>query len=123
MTLTAPAVPAGVSQVMVVAELAMTFAAALPSNMTLVAPVKSVPVRVTAWPPAVGPTAGDTFVRVGTGITYVKRVFAAFEPAGVVTTTLTAPAACAGVVQVMLVADTTATAVAAVPPKVTPVAP
>jgi hypothetical protein len=50
-------------------------------------------------------------------------VFAALVPPGVVTSTLTAPAAWAGVVQVMLVALTTLTLVAAVPPMVTPVAP
>ena len=38
---------------------------------------------------------------------------------GLVTTTLTAPAACAGVVAVMEVAPTTFTLVAAVPPTVT----
>lgn len=48
---------------------------------------------------------------------------AAFEPPGVVTTTLAAPAACAGVVAVIEVALTTVTPVAAVPPMVTLVAP
>jgi hypothetical protein len=53
----------------------------------------------------------------------VKRVLDAFVPDGVVTSTLTAPAAWAGVVQVMLVALTTTTPVAAAPPKETLVAP
>ena len=44
-------------------------------------------------------------------------------PPGVVTTTSTAPATCAGLVTVILVAETTTTLVPAVPPKVTPVAP
>ncbi len=44
-------------------------------------------------------------------------------PTGVVTATLTSPAACAGVVAVMVVALTTVMPVAAVPPKVTAVAP
>jgi len=53
----------------------------------------------------------------------VYSVLAGLLPAGVVTTTLTAPAAPAGVVAVMVVALTTETPVAAAPPKVTPVAP
>ena len=48
---------------------------------------------------------------------------AAFVPPGVVTTTLTAPAVFAGVCAVIEVALATTTFVAAVPPKVTPVAP
>lgn len=48
---------------------------------------------------------------------------AAFEPVGVVTTTLAEPALPAGVVAVMLVALTTVKDVAAAPPIVTPVAP
>ena len=47
----------------------------------------------------------------------------AFEPPGVVTTTLAVPAAPAGVVAVIVVALTTLTPVAAAPPMVTPVAP
>ena len=56
----------------------------------------------------------------------MKSVFAALVPPGVVVTcTLTAPApaARAGVVQVIVVASITLKLVAAVPPKVTPVAP
>jgi len=48
---------------------------------------------------------------------------AAFVPPGVVTKTLAAPAAWAGVTAVIVVADTTVTEVAAVPPMVTLVAP
>ena len=48
---------------------------------------------------------------------------AAFDPTGVVTTTLTVPAVPAGVTHVIVVVLTTATLVAAAPPKVTPVAP
>ncbi len=44
-------------------------------------------------------------------------------PPGVVTATSTAPAACAGVVAVMVVALTTVTLVAGTPPNVTAVAP
>jgi hypothetical protein len=53
----------------------------------------------------------------------VYRVLAEFVPAGVVTRTLTAPTAWAGVVQVMLVELTTVMPVAAAPPNVTAVAP
>ena len=51
------------------------------------------------------------------------RVFDAFAPRGVVTTTLAAPAEPEGVVQVIVVALTTLRLVAALPPMVTPVAP
>ena len=50
-------------------------------------------------------------------------MFAAFEPPGVVTTTLAVPPVPDGVVAVIEVALTTVTLVAAVPPIVTPVAP
>ena len=124
-TLLAPAVPAGVVQVMVVALTTTLFVTAVPPKVTPVAPVKPVPVSVTAVPPAMLPALGATLVSVGGdgGATYVKSVFAALVPPGVVTTTLTAPAARAGVVQVIVAAFTTFKAVALVPPKVTLVAP
>ena len=50
-------------------------------------------------------------------------MFAALDPPGVVTRTLTVPATRAGVLQVMLVAVTSRTDVAAMPSKVTFVAP
>ena len=50
-------------------------------------------------------------------------MFAALVPPGVVTRTLAVPTARAGVVAVMVVALTTMTLVAAVPPMVTAVAP
>ena len=50
-------------------------------------------------------------------------MFAEFVPPGVVTSTLAVPALPAGVVAVMVVAFTTVTPVAAVPPMVTAVAP
>jgi hypothetical protein len=53
----------------------------------------------------------------------VNSAFAAFEPAGVVTTTLALPAAPAGVVDVIVVALTTLNVVAEAPAMVTPVAP
>ena len=65
MTLTAPAVPAGVVQVMEVALTTVTIVAAVPPMVTPVAPVKSVPVRVTLVPPAVVPLVGLMAVTVG----------------------------------------------------------
>ena len=54
-TFTAPAACAGVIAVMVVALTTTTLVAAVPPNVTAVAPVKLVPVMVTLVPPAVGP--------------------------------------------------------------------
>ena len=64
-TLLAPAVPAGVVQVMVVGLTTVRFVAAVPPKVTFVAPVKFVPVSVTIVPPAVLPVAGLTLVSVG----------------------------------------------------------
>jgi hypothetical protein len=90
--------------------------------VTAVAPVRPVPVIVTTCPPDRGPAWGLMPVTVGAA-RYVKRVFAAFVPLGVVTNTLAVPVDPAGVVAVMVVSFTTVTAVAALPPIVTPVAP
>jgi hypothetical protein len=125
-TLAAPATPAGVVAVIEVALTTVTPVAAAPPIVTEVAPVKFVPVIVTEVPPRVDPVAGDTPITVGAGadgITYVNIVFAVFVPDGVVTRTLTSPAAPAGVVAVIEVALTTVTPVAAAPPMVTEVAP
>ncbi len=64
-TLLAPAVPAGVLQVMVVALFTVRLVAAVPPKVTPVAPVKLVPVSVTTVPPPVGPLGGFTLVSVG----------------------------------------------------------
>ena len=64
-TLAVPAVPAGVVAVIVVAFTTVTAVAAVPPNMIAVAPVKLVPVRVTACPPASGPDEGLIAVAVG----------------------------------------------------------
>src|ERR1700744_2733489 len=121
-TFTAPAACAGVVAVMEVALVTVTDVAAVPPNVTAVAPVKFVPVMVTVVPPAIGPLAGLADVTVGTPA-YVYTPVPVPLPPGVVTTTSTAPAACAGVVAVMEVALLTVTDVAAVPPNVTAVAP
>ena len=62
----APAVPAGVTAVTVVALTTETLVAAAPPTETEVVPVRFVPVIVIAVPPAVGPLAGATLVIVGT---------------------------------------------------------
>ena len=64
-TLAVPALPAGVVAVMVVAFTTVTPVAAAPPIETTVAPVKLVPVRVTACPPASGPDDGLIDVTVG----------------------------------------------------------
>ena len=51
----APALPAGVTAVMLVDEITFTLVAATPSTVTLLAPVKFVPVMVIAVPPRVVP--------------------------------------------------------------------
>jgi hypothetical protein len=64
---TAPAVPAGVVAVMVVAFTTVTLVAALLPNVTPAPATKFVPVIVTAVPPAVDPLFGATLATVGTG--------------------------------------------------------
>ena len=106
--------------VKLVDETTTTLVAATPPTVTLVAPVKLVPVIVIAVPPAVDPNNGDKEVIVGT---YVNAFVAVAVPPGVVTATLFAPTVPAGVTAVMLVNETTTTLVAATPPTVTLVAP
>ena len=54
----APAVPAGVTAVMLVDETTTTLVAATPPTVTLIAPVKFAPVIVIAVPPKVEPEVG-----------------------------------------------------------------
>ena len=68
-TLCAPAVPVGVTAVMLVALTTTTLVAALPPTFTLVAPVKLVPVMVIVVPPRVVPEGGLTLEMVGAGVT------------------------------------------------------
>ena len=58
-------VPAGEVAVIWLALLTLKEPAALPPNLTAVAPVKLVPVIVTLVPPADGPVFGLTLVTVG----------------------------------------------------------
>ncbi len=122
-TLCAPAVPVGVTAVMLVALITTTLVAALPPTFTLVAPVKLVPVMVIEVPPNVVPDVGLTLVMVGNGTTYVNTLFNEIVPPGVVTETFLAPAPEAGVTAVILPALTTTTLVAAMSPTITLVAP
>ena len=64
-TLAVPALPAGVVAVMVVAFTTVTAVAAVPLNVTAVVPMKSLPVMVTACPPASGPDVALMDVTVG----------------------------------------------------------
>ena len=121
-TLFAPTVPAGVTAVMLVDETTRTFVTATPPTVTLVAPVKLVPVIVIGVPPAVEPVAGETEEIVG-GAKYVNAFVKVAVPYGVVTATLFAPTVPAGVTAVTLVDEITTTLVAATPPTVTLVAP
>ena len=67
-TLAVPTVPAGVVQVIEVAETTLIEAQAAPPMVTALAPVRLVPVRVTAVPPAVLPLVGLMAVTVGAGV-------------------------------------------------------
>ena len=91
-------------------------------SVTVAPATKFVPVTVTEVPPAAGPEFGETPVTVGAGAgaEYVNPpVRVPVCPPGLVTTTLTIPAVCAGVTAVIVVAFATLTFVAAVPPTVT----
>ena len=67
-TLLLPRVPAGVVAVIVVSLTTCTLPAAAPPMVTAVAPVKLLPERVMAVPPAVGPDAGVTDSRNGAAV-------------------------------------------------------
>jgi len=64
-TLAVPAEPAGGVAVIEVAFTTTRLVAAAPPMVTLVAPVKLVPVLVADWPPAVGPGDGLIALTVG----------------------------------------------------------
>jgi hypothetical protein len=64
-TVTAPALPAGVVAVIVVALTTTTLAAAVLPNVTVAPAAKFVPVIVTAVPPEVDPVFGETLLTVG----------------------------------------------------------
>jgi hypothetical protein len=103
--------------VILVALTTVNEVAAVPPKLTAVAPVKFVPVIVTVCP--VPAEIGLKDVIVGGG-RYVKP---ARVPVPVAVVTDTEPEAPAATVAFMLVALTTVNVVAAVPPKLTAVAP
>jgi len=118
-TVTTPALPAGVVAVIVVLFTIVTPVAAVPPNVTVAPAAKFVPVIVTAVPPATGPLFGLTLLTVG-GAMYVNPLARLPLPPPVfVTVTVTAPALPAGVVAVIVVLFTTVTPVAAALPNVT----
>ena len=82
---TAPALCAGVTQVISVALTTFTDVAAKPSKLTDDAPVKLAPLTLTLVPPVVRPVAGLTLVRMGAGSVEVNSELAGLAPAGVVT--------------------------------------
>jgi hypothetical protein len=109
--------------VIFVSELTVKLEAALPPNLTAVAPVNPVPVTVTEVPPTNGPLVGAMLVTVGTG-TYENWSAAdvALVPPGVVTVISTVPVP-AGDLMVSAVAELTVRTVPAVRPNLTAVAP
>lgn len=66
-TLTAPADPDGVVQSIVLALTTVMPVALDPPKVTLIAPMRFVPLTTTAAPPARGPAAGETLPTVGLG--------------------------------------------------------
>jgi hypothetical protein len=117
-TFTGPAASAGVVTVIDVAESAVTVPAVEPKS-TAVALARFVPVIVTAVPPVVRPLAGVNDVIVGAGGTNVKFVVDVAVPPGVVTLIGTPPAASAGLVTVIEVAESAVTVPATVPKSTT----
>ncbi len=116
-TATFPEDPNATTAMMLVAETTVNDAAAVPPKLTAVAPVKLVPVIVTVIP--LTPLVGVKEVIVGAGIKIKPGLVAV--PPGVVTETL--PEDPDATTAVMLVADTTINETAAIPPKLTAVAP
>ena len=113
-----PVAPFPTTAVMLVALTTVKEVAAVPPKLTAVAPVKLVPVMVT-----IAPVAADDGVNepmVGAGIN-VKLLEELTVPPGAVTDIV--PLAPLATTAVMLVALTTVKEVAAVPPKLTAVAP
>ena len=116
-TFTLPVVPDPTTATILVALTTLKELAAVPPKLTVVAPVKFVPVIVTNCPTPADVGLNDVIVGGGR---YAKPARVPV-PAAVVTDT--EPDAPAATVALMLVALTTVNVVAAVPPKLTAVAP
>jgi len=114
-------VPAEVTAVIEVSEVALNVAAGVSPKRTAVTSAKPEPVNVTVVPPASGPWLGVN--EVIPSATYVKSPGAVASPYCVpLTVTGTAPVP-AGVVATISVSETTLNSVHSLPPKVTLVAP
>jgi hypothetical protein len=118
-TVTAPALPAGVVAVIVVLFETTTFVADEPPNVTVAPAAKFVPVMVTAVPPNVVPLPGLTPVTVGCAAYVYPPARLPLSPLLFVTVTETAPALPAGVTAVIVVLFETTTFVAGETPNVT----
>ena len=105
LTPTKPTPWAGETAVIDVPLFNVKLVAAVLPNITLVTPVKSVPVRVTDVPPAVAPDGGERLVTAG-GATKVNwsAPEVALVPLGVITVTSTMPEEPAGERAVIVVA-------------------
>lgn len=87
-TFTGPAVSAGVTAVIVVADVTLKLVAGLEPNVTVVTPVNAVPVIVTVVPPLVVPVVGVKLVIAGAATLVIESdttVSAGFEHANVPT--------------------------------------
>jgi hypothetical protein len=121
LTFTVP-VPAGAVAVIWVSLSTVKPLAAVGPNLTAVAPVNALPVIVTVVPPAVRPEEGLTAVTAGARMyAYWSPLLMALVPPVAVTLTLTVPVP-AGAVAVIWVSLSTVKLLAAVDPKLTPLA-
>jgi hypothetical protein len=113
-----PVVPLATTAIMLVALTTVKEVAAVPPKLTAVAPVKSVPVMVTVAPLAADDGVNELMLGAGIKVKLLEEL--AVPPGVVIDITPVVPLATTAV---MLVALTTVNEVAAVPPKLTAVAP
>ena len=90
-TFFAPAVPLGVTQVMVVAFVKLGLVQVEPPTVAVIPEAKLVPVMVMVVPPVSLPTAGETAVTVGVEVTLNVPWPLNEPPSGLVTETVCAP--------------------------------
>ena len=112
--------PVGTVAVIWVSEFTVNVVAAMPPNVTALAPVKPVPVITTEVPTA--PLVGLNDVMVGTGDGVTSKLVALVPVPSVSVTAMAPSVALAGTVAVIWVSELTVNEVAAVPLKVTAVA-
>ena len=113
-----PLVPLATTAVILVALTTVKEVAAVPPKLTAVAPVKLVPVMVTIAPDAADDGVNELMLGAGINVKLLEELAV---PPGAVTDIV--PLAPLATTAVMLVALTTVKEVAAVPPKLTAVAP